>query len=66
MKLVCKRLPNGNRVICSYGQQDDTMPKIFEVTENKKVVWEFFQPVIRAHEVHILTSNGEKVSPVMR
>lgn len=39
----CQRLPNGNTVICNYlghghiGEQ----PQFFEVTRDKKVVWEF-------------------------
>ncbi len=61
-----QRLPNGNTVIGAYGQKDATMPKIFEVTRDKKVVWEFFHPDIHAHEVHIVTTNGKKVSPVLR
>jgi len=61
-----QRLPNNNMVICSYAQQDPAMPKVFEVTRDKEVVWEFFHPTARAHEVHIITTNGEKVSPVMR
>ena len=39
----CQRLPNGNTIICNYlghghiGKQ----PQFFEVTKDKKVVWEF-------------------------
>lgn len=39
----CQRLPNGNTVVCNYlghghiGQQ----PQFFEVTRDKKVVWQF-------------------------
>ncbi len=61
-----QRLPNNNMVICSYAQTDPAMPKVFEVTREKEVVWEFFHPTARAHEVHIITSNGKKVVPVMR
>lgn len=61
-----QRLPNNNMVICSYAQQDPAKPKIFEITRDKDVVWEFFHPTARAHEVHIITTNGEKVTPVMR
>lgn len=61
-----QRLPNGNAIICSYAQQDPDKPKIFEVTREKKVVWEFYHPTARTHEVHIVTTNGEKVTPVMR
>ena len=55
-----QRLSNGNTVICSYAQKAAEMPKLFEVTADKKVVWEFFHPTVRAHEVHVLTTNGKK------
>jgi len=55
-----QRLANGNTVICSYGQRDPRKPKLFEITPDKKVVWEFFHPKAKAHEVHILTTNGKK------
>ncbi len=54
-----QRLANGNTVICSYGQKDPKKPKLFEITPDKKVVWEFFHPKARAHEVHVLTTNGK-------
>lgn len=53
-----QRLANGNTVICSYGQKNPKQPKLFEVTPDKKVVWEFFHPTARAHEVHVITTNG--------
>jgi hypothetical protein len=34
------------------------MPKLFEITPEKEVVWEFFHPALRAHEVHVITTNG--------
>ena len=55
-----QRLANGNTVICSYGQRNADMPKLFEITPDKKVVWEFFHPKVKAHEVHVLTTNGRK------
>ncbi len=55
-----QRLANGNTVICSYGQRDADMPKLFEITQEKEVVWEFFHPKVRAHEVHVLTTNGSR------
>jgi hypothetical protein len=61
-----QRLPNGNTVIASYGQKAPDKVKILEVTPDKEVVWEFFHPAIKAHEVHILTTNGEAVTPVLR
>lgn len=61
-----QRLSNGNTVIGSYGQKDAKKVKVFEVNAAKEVVWEFFHPTVRAHEVHILTTNGEPVSPIYR
>ena len=45
--------------VCSYGQKKPDMAKLFEITSEKKVVWEFIHPKARAHEVHILTTNGK-------
>jgi hypothetical protein len=59
-----QRLTNGNTVICSYGQKKGDMPKIFEFTKDKKVVWEYFNPEIRAHEVHVISTNGKKEGSV--
>jgi len=59
-----QRLTNGNTVICSYGQKKGDMPKIFEVTKDKKVVWEYFNPEVRAHEVHVISTNGKKEGSV--
>ena len=55
-------LPNGNFVIGSYGQKDRTKPIFFEVTPEKEVVWEFFHPTAKAHEIHVLTTNGAKLN----
>ncbi len=55
-----QRLANGNTIICSYAQRNPNKPKLFEVTPDKKVVWEFFHPTARAHEVHVLSTNGTK------
>jgi outer membrane protein assembly factor BamB len=54
-----QRLANGNTIICSYGQKNPKKPKLFEITPDKEVVWEFFHPKARAHEVHVLTTNGK-------
>lgn len=54
-----QRLANGNTVICSYGQKDPAKPKLFEVTRSGEVVWEFFHPEVKAHEVHVITTNGK-------
>ncbi len=61
-----QRLPNGNTVICSFGQGDGGKAKIFEVTPDREVVWEYIDPRVRAHQVHILTTNGKPVSPALR
>ncbi len=53
-----QRLANGNTIICSYGQRNPKKPKLFEITPDKKVVWEFFHPTARAHEVHVISTNG--------
>ena len=57
---ILSNLTNGNTVICSYGQKKGDMPKVFEVTQDKKVVWEYFNPEVRAHEVHVISTNGKK------
>lgn len=54
-----QRLANGNTIVCSYGQKDPKKPKVFEITPDKKVVWEFFHPTARAHEVHVISTNGK-------
>ena len=51
-----QRLPNGNSISCSYHASKGI--KIFEVTPDKKIVWTYEGPH-RAHEVQILTSNGQ-------
>jgi len=53
-----QRLPNGNTVIASYGTRGAI--KIFEVTAEKKIVWTY-EGKHRAHEIQILTTNGEPV-----
>jgi hypothetical protein len=61
-----QRLPNGNTIISSYGQKDDTLTRIFEVTPDKKVVWDLKFPAGRAHGVHVFTTNGSPVLPLMK
>jgi hypothetical protein len=53
------RLPNGNTVIASYAAKQGI--KIFEVTRDKKIVWQYDGP-FRAHELQVLTTNGTKLS----
>jgi hypothetical protein len=56
-----QRLPNGNTVIASYGAKpDEGIVKIFELTRDKKVVWTY-RGNHRAHEIHVLTTNGQPV-----
>ena len=55
-----QRLANGNTVICAYGQRKPNMAKVFEVTPDKKVVWEYINPKhTGVHEIHVLTTNGK-------
>ena len=62
-----QRLPNGNTVICSYGQRDGAKPKVFEITPDKKVVWEYVNPKLGGvHEIHVLTTNGEPLGAPMK
>ena len=57
-----QRLPNGNTVICSYGQRNPAKPRAFEVTRDKRVVWEFVSPDIGLHEIHVITTNGKSIT----
>ncbi|MFT4589431.1 MAG: hypothetical protein ACI9VS_002546 [Candidatus Binatia bacterium] len=62
-----QRLPNGNTIICPYGQRKPTMAKIFEMTPDKKVVWEYKNPKLRGvHEIHVLTTNGKKLGTPLK
>jgi hypothetical protein len=54
----CQRLPNGNTVIASYHAPQGI--KVFEVTRDKQIVWSYEGPH-RAHEIQILTTNGQSV-----
>ncbi|MDB4786897.1 hypothetical protein OAK47_00345 [Planctomycetaceae bacterium] len=51
-----QRLPNGNTVIASYAAKKGF--KLFEVTRDKKVVWDYSGPH-RVHHFQILTTNGK-------
>jgi len=53
-----QRLPNGNTVIGSYGSKGPI--KIFEVTADKKLVWQYTGKH-KAHELQILTTNGKPI-----
>ena len=53
-----QRLPNGHTVIASYGAQERI--KLFEVTPEKKIVWNY-SGEHRVHHFQILTTNGVPV-----
>ena len=55
-----QRLPNGNTVICAYGQSTAGAVKLLEVTAGKKLVWVWRdQKKHGIHEVHVLSTNGQ-------
>jgi hypothetical protein len=58
-----QRLPNGNTVIASYGSQGSI--KVFEVTPDKQIVWTYTGPH-RAHEIQILTTNGQPIAELLK
>ncbi len=49
----CQRLPNGNTIVCNYlpGEFMGKQPQAFEVTRDKRVIWEF------ADHAHFKTVN---------
>lgn len=53
-----QRLKNGDTVIASYGAKQGT--KLFQVTRDKKIVWQYDGPH-RVHHFQILTTNGKKL-----
>jgi len=57
-----QRLPNGNTVFTSYGQNDPNAIKLFEVTPDKKIVWSL--KTGRAHGVHEFQILGENLRPL--
>jgi hypothetical protein len=67
----CQRLPNGNTIVCNYlpGSFLGKQPQAFEVTRDKRVVWEFtdharFKTV---NQIYLLDMPGEvKQSGVLR
>lgn len=58
-----QRLPNGNTIIESYGANDPTAIKLFEVTRDKKIVWTLktFRPH-GIHEFQILDANNHPLN----
>jgi len=67
----CQRLPNGNTIVCNYlpGSFLGKQPQAFEVTRDKRVVWEFtdharFKTV---NQIYLLDLPGDlKKSGVLR
>ena len=58
-------LPSGNVVITSYGQRNAKLPKLIEITPDKKVVWTHYDKLPHsAHHFQILTTNGKPVEGV--
>jgi hypothetical protein len=58
-----QRLPNGNTVIASYGQNKPGEVKLLEVTRAKKVVWTYRDEKRHGiHEFQILETNGVGVA----
>lgn len=53
-----QRLPNGNTVIACYGAKQGV--KLFEVNQDKKVVWQYDGPN-RVHHFQVLTTNGKPI-----
>lgn len=63
-----QRLPNGNTVITSYGQNGKGEVKLLEVTPEKKVAWTYRDEKAHGiHEFQILDTNGKPLEgPPMR
>ncbi|WP_182866832.1 hypothetical protein [Stieleria mannarensis] len=63
-------LPSGNIVITSYaaGRTDPKAPKMFEVTPDKKVVWQYADgQKVGIHHFQILTADGERLAgPILK
>lgn len=60
-------LPNGNVVVAPHAERRATGVKLFEVNQEKQVVWKYIDPRNRStHGIHILTTNGKPVKPVMK
>ncbi|MEZ6135752.1 MAG: hypothetical protein R3C53_12655 [Pirellulaceae bacterium] len=57
-------LANGNIVITSYaaGRADPNAPKLFEVSQDKKVVWKYADgEEIGVHHFQLISTNGKKL-----
>jgi hypothetical protein len=60
-------LPNGNIVVAPHAERKATGIKLFEVNKEREVVWKYVDPRNRStHGIHILTTNGKPVTPVMK
>ncbi len=59
-----QRLPNGNTIICTYGNHAPGI-KLIEVTPAKQVVWTYANESKQSiHTVHILDTNGKPLEGV--
>ncbi|MFM8217760.1 MAG: hypothetical protein ACKOJF_02430, partial [Planctomycetaceae bacterium] len=58
-----QRLQNGKPVIASYWSQGAIT--LFDVTPDKPLVWTYTGPH-RAHEIQVLTTNGEPIAGTPR
>jgi hypothetical protein len=57
-----QRLPNGNTVVTSYGQNTPGEVKLLEVTREKKLVWTYRDDKPHGiHDFQILETNGKAV-----
>jgi hypothetical protein len=62
-----QRLPNGNTVVVPHAERAPNGVKAFEVNRDNEVVWKYIDPRNRSgHEIHILTTNGKAVTPVLK
>ncbi|MBI3413723.1 MAG: hypothetical protein HY043_00150 [Verrucomicrobia bacterium] len=67
----CQRLPNGNTIVCNYlpGPFMGKQPQAFEVTRDKRVVWEFTDHARfkTMNQIYLLDAPGdEKKNDVLR
>ncbi len=62
-----QRLPNGNTIVCTYGNHAPGI-KLIEVTPAKKVVWSYSnEKKVSIHTVQILDTNGKPLAgPAMK
>ena len=62
-------LPNGNFVIACYaaGRKDPTTPKLFEVNQNREVVWKYADgQKVGIHHFQVISTDGKKITPTQK